>query len=329
MAPSRGDVAPAAMAVRRQRHGRRGRLGRVEPADRQARPPAASRPARDRRARRPRSPPGSGSRARGSRNRCRRRPAGRGRSRSTSGRARPSPACRPGPGRCPPRATRRPSRPGRARATTTRPTPSAAAKTDAQPPIVPAPTITRSAWSATSVLPAPASLAVEGGRFDADRDHAEPRQAVERRTAADGPRRDLETGRLGARATDRASSARHCDGDAAAAERDAPWRCRAGRACARLSQRGHDGARRATRSSATASNDETTAFDRSGPRPAASTSTIARAGVALELDVEERPAPGQRAARRRASGTPSASQRVGRQRVDALRPAVGPRSVSS
>src|SRR5262245_32791432 len=88
--------------------------------------------------------------------------------------------------------------------TTTRPMPSPAAKIDAQPPIVPAPTTTRSACS----------LAIERRRLHALRDDAEPGEPVERRPPPHRPGCDLESGIPGERdrsGLQRAPLDRHAD----------------------------------------------------------------------------------------------------------------------
>ena len=152
-------------------------------------------------------------------------------------------------------------------------------------------------------------------------DHAEPRQAVEGRvgrrtvqaaTSSPAPRASPSDARVERPPVDR---------DAPAAERQRRRRRPAASRVTVLSQRGQPGARWATPRAPGGSNDETTALWSSGPRPAASTSTTARSGIVLELDVEERRAgPTAREhlrerrarPRRRGRRTRSASTRSGR-----------------
>ena len=171
--------------------------------------------------------------------------------------------------------------------TTTRPAPSPAAKTDAQPPTVPAPTTTRSARSVTRRSSARPRSAVERGRLDARRDDAETLEPTERGPASDRPGDDLES-RPAGRATDPGSIACQSTETARHSSSAARLMVAADRSCA-FSQRGQAGARPATRSSVAGSNDETTALTRSWTPPGGQDLDDRPVVEALELDIEDRP----------------------------------------
>ena len=231
------------------------------------------------------------------------------------------------------RARRR--RPGR------RPPPRA--KTDAQPPIVPAPTTTRSARSATLVLrPAPSqdrraaapAAARRGPRpvagaqpssargLDADRHDPEPGQAVERRPATDGPGGHVETGRSRPAPSNGASmriaNRRRRRGSRARP----PGPPSAGRASWLLSQRGQAGAsvRDPLQGGRLERRDDRGRQRRDrGRRPAPRRPSGPGSPFSSMSRNGRRPTASRTSAR---VGMPSALERVDRQRVDPLRPAV-------
>ena len=116
--------------------------------------------------------------------------------------------------------------------------------------------------------------AVEGGPLDAHPEHARDGPAG-RTSVGAGPSRPRGRARPPGRAPPTAASMACHSAAMATQPSSTASAIDAGSRSQRFSQRGQAGALRATRSSAAGSNDDTTARSRSGPRPAARTSTTA------------------------------------------------------